>query len=129
MRLATSGVLAAIVTIVFAFSTNAQSPATAPATGDIQNQILGDWEAKETVANAEVKIVLHFQKDILKVSFDTVHVEGTWKVTGKDTIQVTITGPDAKTLTEETKVVINNNVMTLTGQDQKETKFTKVLAK
>lgn len=114
MRLA---MFAVVVTLITSVTTLAQT--------DAKELLVGKWEAKEKIGEAELKINLEFTKDALKVSFDTFKVEGKYKWADKDTLEVTITGMDGKDMTEKTKVVVTKDTLSLTGKDGKETKFTR----
>jgi hypothetical protein len=90
----------------------------------LKDALVGKWEATEKVLDKEVKIVIEFTADKIKMKAGELELpEATYKVVGDDEIEVTSKGLDGKDKIEKARVAINSNELTLKGPDGKEMKF------
>ena len=94
--------------------------------GSLKDHILGKWEATEKVMDKDVKIILEFTADKIKMKMGELEMpEASYKFVSDDEIEVTSKGPDGKEKTEKTKVAIKGDEMTFKGPDGKELKLKK----
>src|SRR5205807_301621 len=77
---------------------------------EAKDLLIGKWEGKEKAGDKELVFVLEFTKDNkMKVSIPDfgINLDGSYKVTGPDTIEVTIKGPDGKEKTDQSKFKVS----------------------
>jgi len=118
----------AVVCALFALAT---APAFAQDKAEVEKQLVGKWNIKEKVGEAEVEATIEFTKDgklqmKVKSPMGDVALDGTYKVVDKDTLELTVSVM-GQSKTDKAKVKVNKDVLELTGSmDNKTQKFNRV---
>jgi uncharacterized protein (TIGR03066 family) len=98
-----------------------------------KEKIIGKWETKEKVGDKEMAMTMEFTKDgKVKMAMDPISIEGTYKWTDNDHIEITMKNPmtEKEDTTKLTVKKVDDKELVLVGKSmgsdkEEEKKFTK----